>query len=134
MNILHASMPVGVLAVVIVAYTLLLIASFYGWWKAEQECKRTRVAYWKERDGKIKAQDALDKARAQCAVTAQAFTELDSLHQKVVAERDKWQGLYGELVNTLHAAQGDTHATAPLQEVAPEPVKRTRKPKAETKQ
>ena len=103
----------------------------------------------------VHLQDDLDKSRAQCDVTAQAFTELDSLHQKVVAardilsrecrksedaiayyvgelqqcqiERDKWSKLYNELLTTYHAAQGDAHATVPLQEVAPASVKRTRK-------
>lgn len=94
----------------------------------EQEHAQTT----KLRDDLMVTMTTIKHLRAENAAIAkerdtaiQAFTELDILHQKTVAERAHWQGLYGELVNTLHDAQGDAHATVPLQEVAP--VKRTRK-------
>ena len=143
MNILTATMPIWIGVLIVVPFVLLAIiglvaalqfARRYNW-----QIDATTEALKLEREN-AHLQDALEKSRAQFDVTAQAFTELDSLHQKVVAERQQLYAENADLREALQEAQAEIKAlqmnTIEVPEVAPErkPIRRNMSKKAETKQ
>jgi hypothetical protein len=116
-------MPVWVALALIVVLVTLILRLAYVAGRRDLRHERTEALLVKQGELLIKQRDDAraqrDKLNTELSIATAAFTELDVMHQKTVAERDKWQGLYGELLNTLHDLQGDAHVTAPLQ---PAPV------------